>query len=159
MKNNSGFTLIEVVIAMAILAGASIALYQSWSGSFSAVKKGRNYNTVSLLLQRKVAEFEVASRKLKADEVEDQSGDFGSDFPDYRWEIKAKPFNVPNLLPPNPDGTDQLTETIVKTLTDYFEKAVREVSVTVIWKTNKRELKYSISTIFVDFNQELPLGI
>lgn len=155
-----GFTLIEVLIAMLILAGASIILYQSWNSSLLAVRKGRNYNTVTLLLQKRVVEFEIETKDKRVEEIlEDQSGDFGDAYPEYKWEIKLKPFAVPPILPQNEDGSqNELVATIVKTMTDYFKKAVREVQVTVIYKKGDKPIRYSLSTIFVDFTKDLPLG-
>ena len=158
--NKKGFTLIEVLVALMILAGTSIVLYESWGGSLRAVKKGRFYNTVTLLLQKKVVEFEVQAKTKKIDEVVDEEGDFGSDYPEYKWKIKVHPFAVP---PINPNGgglgeQNQMADMIMKTMSDYFEKAVREVLVTVIYKSGDKENKYSVSTIYVDYTVDIPSG-
>jgi prepilin-type N-terminal cleavage/methylation domain-containing protein len=155
-----GFTLIEVLISLLILAGASLVLYQSWSGSLSAIRKARVYNTVALLLQKKVVEFETKNQGKRVEDIaDDEHGDFGSDYPDYKWEIKSRPFAVPPIVPPRADGETQneLTVTILKTMSEYFEKAVREVSVTVSYTRGANTQKYSVSTIFVDYTKELPL--
>lgn len=162
MKNHNGFTLIEVLVSMLILAMTTIILYQSWNGSLIAVRKGRLYNTIALLLQRKVTEFEVQSKTKKIDELkEEDKGDFGSDYPEFTWDIKLQPFSVPPITPPekkNELGTSEITVTIFKTISDYFEKAVREVLVTVHYKSGKRTLNYSVSTIYVDYSVPLPTG-
>ena len=162
MKSTAkGFTLIEVLISLLILAGTSLVLYQSWNGSLSAVRKARVYNTVSLLLQKKVVEFETKSQGKTVDEIaEEEKGDFGSDYPDFKWEIKTRPFEVPPIVPPKADGGAQndMTVTILKTMSDYFEKAVREVSVTVTYTRGSKTQTYTVSTIFVDYTKELPLG-
>jgi prepilin-type N-terminal cleavage/methylation domain-containing protein len=161
MKRSEGFTLIEVLVALLILAVTSVVLYQSWNGSFLAVRKGKNYNIVGLLLQRKVTEFEVQSKNKKIDELkEEDKGDFGSDYPDYSWEIKLKPFTVPQVGgPKNSEGAEsQVTAIIFKTISEYFEKAVREVLVTVNYKFGSKTLHYNISTIYVDYSQQLPTG-
>jgi prepilin-type N-terminal cleavage/methylation domain-containing protein len=159
---SKGFTLIEVLVSILILAVTSIILYQSWNGSLNAIRKGRNYNTVFLLLQRKVTEFEVESRTKKIDELKDSDeGDFGSSYPDFSWQIKLQPFVVPPINPPkkkNDVGTTQITETVFKVISGYFEKAVREVLITVNYKANGKTLKYSVSTIYVDYTQPLPTG-
>jgi len=160
-RNQKGFTLVEVLVALLILAVMSVILYQSWNGSLLAVRKGRNYNTVFLLLQKKITEFEIQSKDKKVDELKEKDeGDFGSAYPDYKWEIKMKPFSLPPITPPKqPDGgNSQLAETIFKTMTDYFEKAVREVSVTVIRQVGEKPQKWSVSTIYIDYSQELPSG-
>jgi len=160
VKDEKGFTLIEVLVALLILAGVSVILYQS--GSLLAVRKGRLYNTVTLLLQKKAVEFEVENKKKSVDEIKEQdSGDFGEGYPEFSWEIKLKPFTVPPILPKqaNGDNENQLADIIMKTMADYFEKAVREVSITVIYKNGERSQKWSLSTIYIDYKQEIPSGI
>ena len=161
--NNNGFTLIEVLIALMILAGTSLVLYQSWSGSLSAIRKARVYNTAALLLQKKIVEFETTNQDKKVEEIqENDAGDFGSEYPDFKWEIKTKPFEVPPITPPKAsegaENQNQLADLIFKTMSEYFEKAVREVSVSVTYTKGKNSQTYTLSTIFVDYTKELPTG-
>lgn len=151
-----GFTLIEVLIAMLIMAGSSLALYYSWSGSQRSLKKSKIQNVVAMLLQKKVAEFEVTHVGKPIEEIKDETGDFGKDFPDYKWEIKAKPFELPPIGMKKEEGQGDLIETIMKTLTEYFEKAVREVAVSVIYTASKTPQKFTVVTIVVDYTKALP---
>ena len=43
----------------------------------------RFYSTAPMLAQKKMAEIESKSRK----DLSDDSGDFGDEFPDYRWNV------------------------------------------------------------------------
>ncbi len=160
MKTSNGFTLIEVLMSILLLATTSVILYQSWNGSLLAVRKGRSYSTIALLLQKKAVEFEVQSKDKTVDDIKDDSGDFGSDFPEYKWEIKQKPFIIPSLFPKNENGENQneLMTLVIKTLTEYFEKAVREIQITVIYSRGAKSQKHSLSTIFIDYTKELPGG-
>jgi len=78
-----GFTLLEVMIAMAILAIALVAAFQSQSQSISMSGQARFLTTASLLAQGKMAELEA----LKLENVVSDSGDFGEDYPDYAWQV------------------------------------------------------------------------
>lgn len=159
-KSERGFTLIEVLIALMILAFTMTVLMESWGGNLRGLKKSRNYTTVVMLLQKKLTEFEVAHKDRPIDEIAELTqGDFGKEYPDFTWEIKSRPFDMPNILGNDKTTKDNtLTQTIVKTLQEYFKKAVKEVAVTVIYKSGKKELKYSVTTLIVDYNKELPLG-
>ncbi|MDY6951748.1 MAG: prepilin-type N-terminal cleavage/methylation domain-containing protein [Thermodesulfobacteriota bacterium] len=78
----SGFTLLEVMIALAIIAIALVAALGSQSQSVSLANEAKFTTTVTLLAQGKMAELEVKEAK----ELMSDGGDFGEDFPGYRWE-------------------------------------------------------------------------
>jgi general secretion pathway protein I len=79
-----GFTLLEVMIAMAILAIALVAVYQSQSQSLSMAGSSRFLTTASLLAQSRMAEIDAVDPR----EVTAGSGDFGDAFPDYQWQVE-----------------------------------------------------------------------
>jgi len=78
-----GFTLLEVMIAMAILATTLVVVFQSQSQSVSMAGRARFETTASLLAQVIMSEIEAAS----PEKVISDKGDFGDDFPDYSWQV------------------------------------------------------------------------
>lgn len=82
LKKN-GFTLLEVMIAMSILAITLVVVFQSQSQSISMAGRARFETTASLLAQSKMAEIEAAD----PGEISPDSGNFGDDFPDYSWKV------------------------------------------------------------------------
>ena len=89
----AGFTLLEVLIALAILSITLIALSRAQSQSLSVAGDSRSITTLSLLANAKMAEME--SRPSLGSTTE--SGDFGTDFPDYAWQVKIGDAGMPNL--------------------------------------------------------------
>jgi general secretion pathway protein I len=83
---DKGFTLMEVMIAMAILAIALVTIFQSQSQSISMTGNSRFLTTASLLAQGKMAEIEMLDIK----DVRTDNGDFGDGFPDYSWRVELK---------------------------------------------------------------------
>ncbi len=81
--DTKGFTLLEVMIAMAILAISLVVVFQSQSQSISMASGSRFKTTASFLAQSKMAEIEATD--LGA--ISFENGNFGEDFPDYSWEI------------------------------------------------------------------------
>ena len=79
-----GFTLLEVMIAMAILAISLVAVYQSQSQSISMAANSRFLTTASLLAQSRMAEISAADPR----QVASGNGNFGEDFPDYLWQVE-----------------------------------------------------------------------
>jgi len=82
-RENSGFTLLEVMIAMAIIAIALVAVFGSQSQSLSLANEAKFNTTATLLAQSKMAEVET----LDPGDLVSGSGDFGEDFPDYHWDL------------------------------------------------------------------------
>ncbi len=85
MRNQQGgFTLLEVMIAMAILAISLVAVFQMQLQSISMATEARFTTTASLLAQSKMADVESAASLTGRTE----NGDFGSDYPQYDWNLK-----------------------------------------------------------------------
>ena len=82
---HAGFTLLEVMIALAMLAIALVTAFQSQSQSISMASESRFATTAPLLAQGKMAEIEA----VKLSEVTASEGDFGDAFPDYKWRIEV----------------------------------------------------------------------
>jgi general secretion pathway protein I len=95
-----GFTLLEVMVAMAIIAIALTAVLGSQSQSVSLASEAKFSTTAPLLAQSKMAQIEVAELR----DLNDDSGDFGDDFPGYTWQLSVKnvvfeePVNVAERL-------------------------------------------------------------
>ena len=81
---NAGFTLLEVMIALAILAIALTSLFGSQSRSVALAAETR-FNTQAPLL----AQLQLA-RLNSAGTIESDSGDFGDEFPGFRWEVTVE---------------------------------------------------------------------
>ena len=73
------------MIAMAILAIALVAIFQSQSQSVSMATNARFLTTSSLLAQSKMAEIEA----MDPGRLKSENGDFGEFFPDYRWRLEV----------------------------------------------------------------------
>jgi len=95
MKQNrkNGFTLMEVMIATAILAIALVAVFQSQSQSISMSTDSRFMTTASLLAQSKMVEVEAAS----ALDNQSKDGDFGPDYPQYIWHLEVSDTQLPQF--------------------------------------------------------------
>lgn len=85
-NQGAGFTLLEVMVAMAIIAIALTAVLGSQSQGVSLANEAKFNTTAPLLAQSKMAEIEMADPADFADD----SGDFGEDFPGYTWQLNVK---------------------------------------------------------------------
>ena len=87
-----GFTMIEVLVALAILSVALTSVYRLHSQTLMMSARARFYSTAPLLVQGKLAEIELQGLK----EAADGSGDFGDSHPGYNWTVHVE--NMPSDL-------------------------------------------------------------
>ena len=80
-RTASGFTLLEVMIALAVMAIVLVSVYRMHSQSLTMNTEARFYTLAPLLAQNKMAELEM----LSADGFPEDSGDFGEQHPGYSW--------------------------------------------------------------------------
>ncbi len=83
--HSDGFTLLEVMIAVAILAITLTVIYGSQSQSLSLAAEARFNTTATFLADIKLAELESGIMELV-----DDSGEF-EDFPGYSWKVEMQP--------------------------------------------------------------------
>ena len=78
------------MIAVAIIATALVAALGSQSQSVSLASETKFATTVTFLAQGKMAELEVQD----PEDLVSDSGDFGEDYPGYRWESEVSDVTV-----------------------------------------------------------------
>ena len=92
-QRDSGFTLLEVLIAMAIMAVVLVSVYRMHSQTLSMAAANRFYTQAPLLAQSKMAQLEAAS----SESITGDSGDFGDKFPGYAWSVSTEVLSVEGL--------------------------------------------------------------
>ena len=88
-----GFTLLEVMIAVAIMAIALTALLGSQSQSVSFASSARFEINSALLAQGKMSEMIM----LDPEDLRSDSGDFGDDYPGYAWEATVSDVSMEGI--------------------------------------------------------------
>ena len=81
----AGFTLLEVMVAVAIIAIAFVSLLGSQSQSISIATISRFETTASMLARKKLAEIESGG----FEELSGTEGDFENDFSDFHWQTEV----------------------------------------------------------------------
>jgi len=97
------------MIAVALIAIALTTLLGSQSQSVSFANSAKFETMAALLAQSKMSEITVQ----EPDELTNDSGDFGDDYPGYAWEV-----NVSDIVIPGMDN-----------ISDYL----KQVDLTVTW--------------------------
>ena len=77
-----GFTLLEVMVALAIMSIVLVSVYRMHSQSLAMNTAVRFYTQAPMLAQSKMVEIEA----LSSSAFPEDSGDFGEEFPGYGWK-------------------------------------------------------------------------
>ncbi|MEK6627580.1 MAG: prepilin-type N-terminal cleavage/methylation domain-containing protein [Bdellovibrionota bacterium] len=161
LGSKKGFTLIEVVLALMVMASGLFILTNSWSGTYNRLRKTQIQVQIAALLERKVTEIEREYKNKSLESIpEEKEDNFGSELPQYSWKLKSKKFEMPDLsaaLISQDGGADQTTLSLMKVYTDYLSKTVKEINVSVIFKEGKKPLVADVTIYMIDYNQPLPL--
>ena len=90
---NKGFTLLEVMIAVALIAIALTTLLGSQAQSVSFANSAKFETMAALLAQGKMSEITMQT----AESLSSDSGDFGDDYPGYGWESTVSDVSIEGL--------------------------------------------------------------
>ena len=176
----AGFTLLEVLIAVAILAVSLSSLMASQFQSIAATRYARDITAAALLAEYQIVELEFLHRQegWVSSDVE-YEGDFGEQgYPDISWMCTVHFIELPeyNQLIEAKEGADEaagqdgdnmmdagdqafgalgMVWPIVKTA---IENSIRKVDCTVRWTSGALEEEFTVQTFWTDPNalQQLP---
>lgn len=163
-KKDSGFTLLEVLIAMLIMVIAFGSIFSIQSSALQISSRAKQNNTVAMLLKNALVKAELDVQGKKFEEVnKEESGNFDTPFESYSWSRKIKELEFPNLIGKaasegSEGSTDQSSEVIGRLVTKFLSQSVRQIEVTVKWKKLDKEQSQSGTTLWVDLNHEMALS-
>jgi len=87
-QSKAGFTLLEIMVAISIMAIVLVTVFRMHAQTLSMTYSARFYATSPLLAQKKMVEIESIGQQ----DMTDDSGDFGDEFPGYRWRVAVDDF-------------------------------------------------------------------
>ena len=114
--HQKGFTLLEIMIAVAIIAIALTALLGSQSQSVYFANSAKFETMATLLAQSKMSELVLED----SFSLSSNSGDFGDDFPGYAWKATVNDIVI--------EGID---------VSDYL----KQIDLVVTWGVHRYDLR------------------
>jgi type II secretion system protein I len=170
---NSGFTFIEVLIAMLIFTMAVLAAVDIARGSVRATNDSKEITLATWLVQSKMVDLETKLENEGVDKACDEKidGKFEAPYERFTWRTQCYPidFRISEAAAAlaNPgkdkDGENVTTENpILKMVLDlassHISQSMRELHVKVMWTEGKNPREVSLSTHFAryDLNPSIP---
>lgn len=161
LPNRSGFTLLEVLIAMSIMVVSFGAILSIESSAITVTNRAKETNTVAMLLKNALAQTELEIEGKTFEEIQkEKTTPFEAPFADYSWSWKVKEIEFPNIIPSSggDSGKDQSSEQFGRIVTKFLSKSLREVEVSINWKKAEKPQSVSATTYWVDLNHEMALS-
>ncbi len=162
MMKKTGFTLIEVVLALMVMSSGLFILTNSWSGTYKRLQKTQVQVQLAALLERKVVEIEREYKNKPLDSIpEEKEDNFGEDLADYSWKMTSQKLELPDLSPilqaQDKDGVSTDLTSIMKLFTEHLSKSVKEIKVEVTYKDKKKPIRVDVVFYMVDYDRPLPV--
>lgn len=134
LKNKAGFTLLEVLVSLGILAISITTILQLFGTSVVTSARAEAVTIATMLARQKMAEQML---KLEKDALEgkfpgtdeENGGDFDAPYDRYKWQAKIRKVEIPVPPQEKQDTQAQLTQMIAKQIGD----ALRELKLSVSW--------------------------
>lgn len=90
--SKSGFTLLEVIIAVAILGSSLAVLLSSVNRNLILASNSKNLSIARVLAQNKLSEIELEGYP----EIREEEGEF-EEYPGFKWFLSVTPFEISAL--------------------------------------------------------------
>ena len=164
-----GFTLIEVLMAMAIMTIAVTAILSTPSSSILLGVKIRDINIGGMLAHNLMVESEhLMEGKPFGELKEDETGVYPEPFARFKWKREVKEVKFPDFgifagggkdETAQNSGEDDKSRVLGQAVTKFLSEAVRELVVTVSWARGDGELNVRLSTYLVNLGATFNFAI
>lgn len=138
LSSGEGFTLIEVLVALALLAVGLTTLLELFSGSLSLAHSSRTYTIATFLANQKMGEA------LISDEDQSQSGDFEYPYEKFTYDIEV---NKQEESRWNLQIIDDMLAIIGEQEQIPPSASLRQIRVKISWEENHRQRNLSLETL------------
>lgn len=147
LKNNRGFTLLEVLVSLGILAVSITTILQLFGTAMVTSARAEAVTVATMLARQKMAEQVI---KLEKDALEgkfpgndeESGGDFDSPYDKYKWHVNIRRVEIPVPPQEQQDAQAQLIQMIAK----QIGEALRELTLSVSWDDLSEKQEVVVTT-------------
>ena len=168
----AGFTLLEVMLALAILALGLTITSESQQMAMRRVFRAKMMTIATLLAREKMIEIEDEMfEEGFSDFDEEDSGDFGREYKRFTYEVKIEKVELPaaadaeGLSQSLKEGAEdegmgagggmaalggQMIAQYLEMIRSTIEQSIRRVTLEVFWKEGRRKRSLTVSCYYTD---------
>lgn len=146
-SKNSAFTLLEVLVALGILAVSITAILNMFGTATVSSSRAESVTVATMLARQKMAEQMV---KLEKDALEgkfpgtdeESSGNFDEPYDKYKWQVKVRKVEIP--MPPQSEQNAQAQ--MMQMISKQIGENLREIKLAVAWEEIGEQQEVSVTT-------------
>lgn len=153
VRVSSGFSLLEVMIALTIMAMGLTGILTFFGSSQGAIRQADALTVATMLARQKMAEVVLDLEKRTTEgkfpeDSEDEDGHFEGRHENYAWKYVVKKVAMPM---PSGGGEEGGAANPMQMFMQQLklDEAIREVTLTVSWTVRDRERSFSVTTHLV----------
>jgi len=167
MRNQKGFTLLEVMIAFALLTTILFVAVISQSSSLASSTRSKNLLIATSLARNFVNEQELKYEGVPLERLPaKEEGKFPEPNAGFSWTLTFEEvdFSVMSDLitkQAEASGTEPPanSETVIKLFEDYLKKSVRRMTVTIHYPDSGQTSNLSFTELLVNYDAEFGTGM
>lgn len=155
-KRQGGFSLLEIMAAVAILGVSMLAILNLQSGAMLTSLRAEEVTVATMLAREKIREIQLDVEKGIAkgefpSENKELDGVFDEPFERYKWTANIKKVEIPTPQQPGGEGGASM-DVVLKMFQMVSEKladSARQIKVTIKWEELGDEKEISVATHIV----------
>lgn len=168
LTNAKGFTLLEFIIAIALLVFILTTAYLSQSSSLVSSTRTKNLMIATTLARNLMAESETKFDQQKFEIIsKEEKGKFSEPHTNFTWkrEVKEVDFTAladlmaSSMKPKDQSGVTEQQNMVVKLFQEYLKNSVRKMTVTIEWPEGNASGSIAFSSLLVNYDADFAAGL
>lgn len=167
-RPEAGFTLLEFIIALAILVVVLAAVYIAQSGSLLSSSRTRNIVIATNLARNFIGESENKLEGVKFENLaKEETGQFPEPNAQFRWkrEVSEVDFSalteifMSQFKQDKNAGVREEESMVAKLFEAYMKDSVRKLVITVEWQEGDKPQTLSFTSLLVNYDADFAPGL